>query len=101
MSSANLPSDSAPIQWLVVATVGSHPEAAIILGRLNHIQIPTTTQTDSGAFIGSSFGTIRILVPAQFFDLAQTTLFPDRPLLTDGELEPWETWLDDPDSETP
>lgn len=87
--------------WFVVATVSSVPEAAIIIGRLEHLGVPAVMRGDtlSGA-LGLSIGTsVRVLVPEKYYDFAYAAvnLDPDISLLDDGESdgEPDDEELDD------
>src|SRR5271165_6437505 len=88
MNQNNLPQDSRgePI-WMVVATTGSIPEAAIIVGRLHSLGIPALIHNE-GALpsLGLTFGS-KVLVPEKYYAASLLVLEPDEstPWLDDGD----------------
>jgi hypothetical protein len=84
----NLPQDTrgAPI-FMVVATVGSIPEASLIAGRLRSLGIPAFIHTEGILpTLGLTTGS-RVLVPQEYYEAAQCVLEPldEMDWLDDGE----------------
>lgn len=99
---SNVPDRAAP-NWMVVATPYSAAEAAIYVGRLKHLGVPSMTQSDSPLLtLGvSGIGGVKVLVPEKYYNFAMAALYPDEsmPLLEDGETEGDDDWDDAPQSQ--
>jgi hypothetical protein len=88
---------------MVVAAPYSAAEAAILVGRLQHLGVPAVTQSDSPLLtLGiTGFGGVKVLVPEKFYDLALAALHPDAdlPLLEDGDEDGEDDETEPPDAD--